>query len=241
MDNYIDIHSHILPGLDDGSKSMEETKRMLETASREGIRTIIATPHYCEGRRVPSLTIMEETIQKVRDCIVKDYPKMDIYLGCEIYYSHEIIHLLKEKQLLTMAGSKYILVEFSPVSEFKYMKSGLRELLQEGYWPVLAHVERYRNILNHIDFVQELIDMGVYIQVNAESVTGGLGRTIKRFVKKLLKYNLLHFIGTDAHGDKIRTPQISQCIRYITKKYSDSYVKELFVDNPSKIFKNEYL
>lgn len=240
MEEFIDIHCHILPGLDDGSISMEETKKMLEIAYNEGIRTIISTPHYHEGWRTTSISTMEETFKNVKDLIADFIPCMDIHLGCEIYYSHEIIKLLNEKHIPTMANSKYILIEFSPLSEYRYIKNGLQELLLEGYCPILAHVERYKNIIGQLGLVQELIDMGVYIQVNAISVTGGSGR-YKKFTKKLLKYNLLHFIGTDSHDDKVRAPVVKQCIKYISKKYSYSYVKELLIDNPIKILKNEYV
>lgn len=241
MKGYIDIHNHILPQLDDGSKSMEQTLEMLRIAYMDGIRTIIATPHYREGYYTNSVSVLEEQIAKVTKAMNSIVPDMEILLGTEIYYSHETVRLLKEKEIPTMAGSRYVLVEFSISSDFQYIKNGLQELLFEGYIPILAHAERYIYIRNDLNNIRELIETGIYFQINAMSIIGEMGRDCKKAARVLLKYNGVHFIATDSHSEFTRAPRIKKAIDYITKKYGDSYAEELLYKNPSKVVNNEYI
>lgn len=241
MKRYIDIHSHILPQLDDGSKNMDQTLEMLKTAYEEGIKTIITTPHYHEGRSVKSMETVEACLQSVRETIREILPQMNLFLGCEIYYSHDCVKLLNDKKIPTMADSRYVLVEFSPRVEYRYQKNAIQELLLEGYCPIIAHIERYEQVAKDIDIIKEYIDMGAYIQANAMSVLGGSGRSYKRILKRLLKNHCIHFIATDAHSNRTRAPRLQKCVDYITKKYGSDYAKELFIDNPNQILSNEYL
>jgi protein-tyrosine phosphatase len=170
MEGFIDIHSHILPDMDDGSDSIEETMEILKTAYSEGIRTMIATPHsYSEG----SGNIVEDIDRRLEEIRkIADRPPIEIYKGCEIYYTHEVPELLSEKKLPVLAGSRYVLVEFSPVTEYIYITNALRNIMLAGYSPIVAHVERYMAVTKEIGRIEELIDMGAYIQVNAKSITG---------------------------------------------------------------------
>jgi protein-tyrosine phosphatase len=241
MDGYIDIHSHILPQLDDGSRSMEQTMSMLKIAYSDGIRTIIATPHFREGNITTTKQMMEDCIAKVKCEMGEDIPQINILIGSEIYYSHEVVELIKEKLIPTMAGTRYVLVEFSPVAEYSYIKNGLQQFIFEGYIPILAHVERYENLTKDLNQIKDLIDMGAYIQVNAMSIIGEMGRTSKKIAKILLKYNWIHLVATDAHSDGTRAPRLKKTIEYISKKYGEAYSKELLFDNPSKILNNQYI
>lgn len=241
MGAYIDIHSHILPQVDDGSKSMKQTSSMLKIAYQEGIRTIIVTPHYQEGRDKDFYKTMKEMLEKVKHELSFFSSKMDFYLGCEIYYSHDCIKTLEEKVIPTMADSRYVLVEFSHKAEYQYIKRGLQDFLFSGYWPILAHVERYVNIIKDINRVIELVEMGAYIQINVMSVMGKAGKTYKKTVKKLLKNRLVHFVATDCHNDLARLPKIKKCANYIEKKYGKSYMEKLLIKNPNKILANEYI
>lgn len=235
------MHSHILPEIDDGSKSMEETISMLKIAYEEGIRAVVATSHYYQGRFEEPATVLGERLTSVRECIADTLPEMELYLGSEIYYSHESIHLLKQGIIPTIADSRYILVEFSPLAEYRYLKGGLQELILEGYSPILAHVERYENVIKNIDRVLELIDMGVYIQVNSMSITGEMGRGYQEITKRLLKNLCVHIVATDAHSIKTRAPRMKKCFEIVSKKYGKIYANEIFADNQIKILKNQYI
>lgn len=241
MEGFIDVHSHILPGIDDGSKTMDQTMNMLRMAYEDGIRTIIATPHAHEGRMQITISDLEESVKRVQENCIKRYPDMKLYLGCEIYYSHESIRLLNEKLIPTIAGTRYILVEFSPLAEFRYIKNALQEFLLEGYYPIIAHVERYRHITKDFNNVQEIINMGAYIQVNAMSITGEYGKEYQSAAKKLLKYDCIHLLGTDSHSDGGRSPRVRRCVDYILKKYGERYVREMLINNGNKVLSGQYI
>lgn len=241
MDGFIDIHSHILPKLDDGSESMEQTIRMLKQAYSEGIRTIIATPHAHEGRSHRTITEMEETLEQVKMEMKEAVPGMRLYLGSEIYYSHESVKKVNQKLIPTLADTKYVLVEFSPGVEYRNIKNGLQEFILEGYNPIVAHVERYYNITKNLELVDEFIEMGAYIQVNATSITGEVGKEYQGVAKKLLKNNSIHLIATDSHNDSNRSPKLKKCVELIAKKYGEDYVSELLIQNAKKLLLNQYI
>lgn len=241
MGGYIDIHSHILPCVDDGSKSLEQTKSMLKMAYEEGILTIIVTPHYYEEKGNDSLNQMEKALRDMKENVGFFSNRMTFYLGCEVYYSHESVNLLKAKEIPTMAESRYVLVEFYPMADFQYVRNGLQEFLFGGYIPILAHIERYPNIINDINQVKKLVDMGSYVQVNTMSIVGKSREKQKKEVRRLLKNNLVHFVATDAHSDGMRAPRMKKCAEYLAKKYGEAYMEKILIDNPNKILKNEYL
>ena len=238
---FIDMHSHILPEIDDGSRDMEQTINMLKIAYEEGIRTMVATSHYYQGRYEEPAEVLREKLKNVKDNIADTLPEMELLLGCEIYYSHQSTNLLKKGIIPTIADSRYILVEFSPLAEYRYLKNGLQELILEGYSPILAHVERYENVAKNMDRVMELIDMGVYIQVNSMSITGEMGRTYQEMTKRLLKNLCVHIVATDAHNIRSRSPRMKKCFDIVCKKYGKVYANELFIDNQLKIIKNQYI
>lgn len=242
MKGYFDIHCHILPGIDDGATDKREMIRMLQIAYKEGIRTMIATPHYHPRRGQADAYIVEHAWRKACSEIQKVYPDMEIYAGNEIYYRRDAGQMLRNGELLTLAGSDYVLVEFSLSSaEPEEIMDGVKELQMMGYLPIIAHVERYDSILGDVEYVEELVEAGAYIQVNAGSVIGELGGNRKRFIKKLLKNECVHFIGTDAHDAHRRTPSIKNCAAYIEKKFGEEMAEVILYDNPSMIIKNEVI
>ena len=238
MKYFIDIHCHCLPQVDDGAKSIEETLAMMKIAYEEGIRTIIATPHFKGRDRGLAPEKLEEVVEFVNALLVRENIGIKIYRGNELFYNSEVSEILREGRLSTLADSSYVLVEFYPNEDFRTIKAGLYDILSSGYVPVLAHVERYKNI-NKIQEVEELLELGVYIQVNASSILGDMGRSAKSFVKKLLKKRYVHFVASDAHSPRSRAPRLITCASYLEKKYGSEYVEELFYYNPMMIIENE--
>lgn len=230
-----DIHCHILPGVDDGAKSMEQSMEMVDIAYENGIDTIIATPHHMpEGRNVSPSGIKERVAKLQAYADEQDYD-MTILPGNEIYYHSDVAEMLDEKQICTLAGSSCVLVEFSPMDESRYIRNSLAELQNMGYDPIVAHVERYMSLLKApFEKIQELRDMGILIQVNANSVMGGFGKPTKNIVDKLLKNRLVDFIGTDAHSSGTRSPAIRGCVEYLNSKYPADYVEKLLYKNAEK-------
>lgn len=242
MIGYVDVHCHILPGIDDGAQNMDMTMQMVKKAYEEGIRIIIATPHYHPRRGKADTQVIEQMFDSVRDKIKTVYPDMELYRGNEIYYRHNTVEYLKQGKLFSMAGSDYVLVEFSlsGVEETEIIDA-IKALEMAGYLPVIAHVERYENIVGDIEAVQEFVKAGAYIQVNAGSILGDSGGSARRFAKKLIKNDLVHFVGTDAHDVRRRAPLMKKCASYITKKFGGDTAQMLLVDHPTLLIHNELI
>lgn len=241
MDSYIDIHSHILPQIDDGAENFDVSMKMLRTAYADGIRTMIVTPHYKPGHYNAHPEKICFLMEKLRQQAQKEGMKVKLYSGNEFYYHHGMFQELEKERGCTMAGSSYVLIEFGPMEQFEYIRNGLYEALAHGWRPILAHVERYSAILGKPENVEELIRLGSCVQVNAGSILGRTGMGAKQFAKKLLKERLVHFVATDTHDDEKRKPVLSDCGKYISKKYGEAYAMCLFHDNPMHIIKNEYI
>ena len=228
---YVDVHIHILPCMDDGAQNMETTLEMLRIAQSEGITHMIVTPHYRSGRYRADAERLRENLHKVKKLIKENSIFIKLYSGNEIYYRSELEDKLQNGELCTMNNTEYLLVEFSPMESFSYIRNAMDELFGMGYIPILAHVERYQCMVKNIDNVKEMKNMGCNVQVNASSVTGKNGFACKRFVHKILKQGLVDYIGTDAHNTSERKPAMRKCAKLLYKKYDDFYVDALLFGN----------
>lgn len=241
IDGYVDIHCHIVPHIDDGARSSTQALRMIDIAYKNGIRAMIATPHYEVGKYDNNIDEIQKQFSKIKDLALKKYRDFKLYLGNEIFYSYGVVNNLEEGKIFTLADSKYVLVEFSPNDKYKYISESLYELVNNGYIPVLAHAERYEEVMEDIDNVERLVDAGVYIQINAHTIAGKYGHGIRRRVMKMIKNDLVHFIGTDTHSDRHRSPDLEECIKYLNKKTDEETVVRLLSTNPQKIIAKEYI
>lgn len=239
MQGLIDIHSHILPGVDDGAKDMEMTRMMLRAAWSEGIRAIIATPHHRRGYANAPAEKLREAYQAVYLEARKVHPDFRIYLGSEVHFSHSMEEELRNGKALTMAGTGYVLTEFLPNTAYTEIEATLRRLQMSGYRPIIAHAERYDCLVKHPQLVEQLVEFGYYVQINASSVTGEHGRGLKQFTKKLLDEQLVHFLGTDAHNLESRRPAMRKCAAYIEKKYGEDYADDICWNNVIRLLQNQ--
>ena len=228
---FTDVHCHILPAIDDGSQSMEETLQMLRIAEADGIQRMIVTPHYKEGRRCANASKIKEKMDAVQELLDEEGIPIQLYPGNEIYYTSEFEDKLEEGRILSMNYSEYLLVEFSPFEDYVCIRNAMDNILSVGYIPILAHVERYQCMLKDAKHVADLLAMGCRIQVNASSVTGDYGFKAKRFVHKLLKQKQVDYIGTDAHNTEKRRPAMRKCAELLAKKYGEEYARFLLNDN----------
>lgn len=231
----IDVHSHILPGIDDGARDWEQSCEMLDIAWKQGIRTIIATPHFMPRGKNPEVSVIKEAAEKLQEYAKRKGYDMQILTGNEIYYHDEVPELLEKGRILTMADSSYVLVEFSPMDDYRYIRNSLATLQAEGYSPIIAHVERYANLCKKpFDRIQELRDMGVLIQVNASTIERKMGWKMQLLVMSMIKKKLVDLIGTDAHSSGSRSPQIEKCCSILEKKCSEKYLNKLLYRNAEK-------
>lgn len=239
MNQFVDIHCHILPGVDDGSQSPEETKAMLEKAWDEGIQIMVATPHYHKQRGKNDIDLIKKQLLLTRKLAKEVHPKMQICLGMEIYYGEDVPELLKTGKAVSIRKSRYILVEFSPGDDFQYILNAVRKLQMSGHTVIIAHIERYNCLREDISNVEYLREMGAYLQVNAGSITGSYGRSVKKFLREVLKAHLVQLVGTDAHGPEKRSPKMQEAYKEVVKRCGEEYADQIFGQNAKIVLRNE--
>ena len=232
----IDMHTHILPHVDDGAADKETTLRMLQQAYAEGTDILIATPHFRHGMDAARWDARRHAAWETTCSMAKEiHEDFQILLGAEVYMESGIRKDLEAGVPLTMPGSDAILIEFSMSANYRYIKNMVLMLLAMGYEPILAHVERYQAILK-VQHVEELSQMGVQIQANADSVLGDSGWKTKRYLNRLLKQRLIDMIGSDAHNMQHRPPGMEKCRKYLNRKLNSTYCEQLFGENARRAF-----
>jgi protein-tyrosine phosphatase len=192
----IDVHSHLIYGVDDGPPTIKESIRMVLEAERIGIKTIIATPHYRKGlfKAENAVEHYIELKSRVKDC------NIEILLGYEVYFDSIIPDVMTVKDRFTLNKSKYLLFEMP----FDIIPSNISDVIlnlhMENFIPVIAHPERNRFFVKNFQFFLEFIESGCLIQLDAASILGVYGSAVKKFTKNLIKLNLAHFVSSDAHS-----------------------------------------
>lgn len=237
---YIDIHSHILPGVDDGSRSLEQSLRMLRKAQEEGIDTMILTPHNKAEHKNVSVEGIHRRLHELKQAAGQERIAIELYPGNEIFYRDGVVELLDRGEVCTLAESRYVLVEFRPIEEFSYIRRAIYELAGNGYAPILAHVERYLCMAD-LENLRCVVGRGALVQVNAGSISGRSGLRVKHLVKKMLKERLVHFVATDAHDDEKRNAELANAAKYLYRKYGQEYADALLRDNAMRILKKEMI
>ena len=239
MNQLVDMHCHVLPGIDDGSKNMEQSLKMVKIASEQGIGTMILTPHFHPAKGSHDIGKWRETLRSLEECVKNNNIDMKFYLGAELFFTHDASEYIESGKVISMVESDYMLVEFRPETEYSYIRSAIYDIQSTGKTPIIAHIERYGCLTGKIDRVEEMSDMGALIQINASSVTGNLGFSMKQYLKKLLKKEMVDFIGTDAHSDVHRAPLMADCFKYVRKKCGEEYAFKIMRDNALKVIANQ--
>ena len=238
MEELIDIHSHLLAGVDDGAKNCEESLKILQISYKEGIRHIILTPHFHVSRKSASYAHIEMAIEELKREMVKNHIDISLYHGSELYYSHELISSLENKVASTLNGTNYILVEFNPLEEYSYIKDAFFTLVCNDYLPILAHAERYECLFQKKERIADLKRSGIRLQLNAAAILGNDGREYKKRTKYILEKEFADFIASDTHDSEKRKPCLRECADLIEKKYGREYWDLLFSENPRKLIEN---
>lgn len=232
----IDFHSHILPGIDDGSRNLEQSIAMVNEAKKVGFTKIISTSHYMENYYECNEKNREELLEQVQ----KNVNGIELCLGNEIYITNNIIELLQNGQASSINGTKYVLFEF-PLITTRPMndKEVIYRLVENGYIPIIAHPERYPFIQENPDYLFELEEMGALFQANYGSIIGMYGLKAKKTLKILLKNNLISFFGSDVHRPEQVYNKMPKIIKKLKKIISNEEFEEFTEINPEKVLKNE--
>ena len=237
----IDIHSHIMYGIDDGSKDIETSIEILKEAKKEGITDIFLTPHYIENSKYNTNNKKKnELLKKLQKQIEKENLDINLYIGNEIYINESIIEYIKNKEISSLNNSKYILVELPMGKMYQNTKHILFNLIRNGYIVILAHPERYIYLKNHDEVLDEFLSMGVLLQGNYRSLFGYYGRDAKKALKKYIKRHQISFLGSDIHeNDGYMLEKLEKKILKISK--DEVYTKNILEENARCIIKNENL
>ncbi|MCB0478764.1 MAG: CpsB/CapC family capsule biosynthesis tyrosine phosphatase [Crocinitomicaceae bacterium] len=193
-----DVHSHLIPGIDDGSRSMEDTLNMLHKFQDLGYKKVITTPHIMSDYFNNNREIIYGGLEKVREAIQKVGLQIEIEAAAEYYTDTMFQDLIGKKDLLTF-GKNYVLFELSFQYEPANVKEVIFELTSAGYQPILAHVERYPYYVNKWDKIEDYINRGVLLQLNLNSLTGGYGKDIQKMAQSLIERDLIDLVGSDCH------------------------------------------
>lgn len=237
-----DIHCHILPGVDDGSQDMEMTMDMLSIAYEEGTRDIILTPHYILEKNRYTYDDLDKRFKKLCKEVEESrkFPDLNLYLGNEILYEEGILTKLRQGDIHTMNGTRYVLVEYNIRTPYAEILHSIDELVEARYIPIIAHVERYITLEGWIKHIEELIDKGCYLQMNISSVEGGFLNENKRWCRKLLKKGYITFLGTDAHNTDSRAPYTQEYISWIKKRCGEE-TEWMLEDAAKQMIQGKYL
>lgn len=234
----VDLHCHILPGVDDGAETTEDALEMARMAAASGVTHLIATPHcnlpYSESKNYVSSFLIEQFLD-LRSRIQQAEIPLNLYLGAEVLCTPEVPRLIQTGKLLPLANSKCLLVEFFFDEGLAYMDNMLQAIAAEGTTPVVAHPERYETIQHSPYVLERWFRNGYVIQLNKGSILGRLGRGAKRTADWILDHGLAHVVASDAHSPVFRTPQMRELRQYLLDFYDPEYVEILLQTNPSRI------
>ncbi|MBU1144334.1 MAG: hypothetical protein KJ971_00570 [Firmicutes bacterium] len=221
----IDIHTHILPYIDDGSKDLESSINLIKESVNFGVTDLFLTPHYMKTRDYLSTYEQNrEVFLKLKEIVNELSIPIQLHLGNEIYYTIESIKNLRDKTVIPLGKTKMVLIEFSTIEE-EDIAEAIHNIKALGYCPIIAHAERYSYLKSLSDY--EIIKkMGGLIQINAGSVIGQSGLTIKKFIHKLIKNNLIDFVASDIHT--FRKNYLKEAYDYVQKKYGTIVAEKLF-------------
>ena len=212
---------------------MEQTKKMLEEGREVGFEKIISTSHYMERYYETDESERLKLLNQI------NLQGIELYLASEIYVTNEIVQLLKEKKASTINNSRYVLYELPMHSKNMNDKEIIYRLIENGYVPVIAHPERYAYVQEEIEYVEELAEMGALFQSNYGSIIGMYGEKAKKTLKKLLKQDLIQFLGSDVHRTEQIYPKIPKILNKLSKIVSQEKLEELTTLNPQKVLNDE--
>lgn len=237
----VDVHSHILYDLDDGSSSVDESIELIRKMADTGFTDIILTPHYIEGSSyVSENKEKREKIAVLKERLAEEKIDVNLYLGNEIFINNNIINLIKEDKIYTLNKSKYILVEFPFHNPILNLEDIIYELKYVGLIPIIAHPERYTYFQDDYREVDRLREEGVLFQGNYSSILEGYGKESKKLIKYMLKKGYIDFLGTDIHhiSKSFVLDNFDKIVKKIKKITREEYYKQI-VDNSKKILANK--
>ena len=234
----IDIHSHILPGIDDGAQTIEDSIKMAKEAVNEGIKTIIATPHHKNNQFFNTRPTIITKVNELNTILRQEDIPLTILPGQEVRIYGEVIEDYFKEEILTLHHTKYLFIEFPSSSVPRYSERLLYELQTEGIIPIIVHPERNKELQDKPELLYQFVKNGALTQVTASSIVGYFGKNIKKFSEQLIEHNLTHFIASDAHNTHNRGFKMIEAFDFINESFGSDYIY-LFKENAELLIKDK--
>lgn len=231
----IDIHCHILPNIDDGSRSIEESMQMIREAYEAGFTDIISTSHYIEESYNAPKSERQELIEMLNAKIEQEGMNIKIYNGAEAYIAPNLVELIEKEKLPTMNGTKYLLMELPMHNQILHLENIVSKVINQGITLIIAHPERYDIVQKNYKVLNELAEMGVLFQANYGSCIGQYGKEAEKTLKKLLKANRISFFGSDCHRAGSVYYQMPEILKKLEKMIGKEKLEELTTRNQQKL------
>lgn len=234
----VDIHSHILPNVDDGASSWEVAVRMCQMAAQDGITHMVASPHANDEfsyDRALHTSRLDELARRVG-------ASPQLRLGCDFHFSYENLRALeRDPQQFTISGTQYLLVELSDFSVPPWVTDKLKELLASGIKPIITHPERNMLLQRRPEQVVDWVNLGCVVQITANSLTDRWGQGASKTAHALLREQAVHIIASDSHNLESRPPVLSQASAVLEKTYGVEVARALAISNPLAVVENRKL
>ena len=233
---FADIHIHALYGSDDGARGAMDMQNIIDAAYRDGARYLCLTPHFHPGYYGENRETSEKAFSELSRYVESKYSDLHLAIGNELYYAQGGERWLQEGECRTLNGTNYVLVDFPLDVSKKTVLDAIGRLLNLGYRPILAHMERYRSLSRDTAFVLACKQSGALIQMDSMSILGDFGFAAKRFAASLLSKQLVDFVASDAHDIHKRPPSMKRAYETIVKKYGVAYANAICCENAKNMF-----
>lgn len=235
---FIDIHSHIIAEIDDGADSASDSMTMIKQACESGTRYITATPHVIWKEHQPTWQLICDECKKLNEYIKSAGIAIKVVPGAEVALTPELISDIQPGEYCLNSG-KYMLVELPMLQMPQYADSVLFGLQAKGIRPIMAHPERYPDVVRRPEIVLEWLHKGLLLQVNSKSISGLFGAEIKKCVLQLLENKVVSFVASDAHSPRGRNTKLQSAYDIVVEKCGTEYAQQIFFENPRAALKSE--
>lgn len=236
----IDMHSHILFGVDDGAKTLDDSLALIKEEIQKGVKKIILTPHLKKRHNNAGIDIIKENFMILKSAVSYEELEIELFLGCEVYLDYNYYDIIWKEPIITLADSDYILIEFSMTDIPKNIPEICYEAKLKGFMPIIAHVERYDILYDNNQLIKDILNEGAHFQINASTVINKEDRGSHKFVNYLLKNELVSFVASDVHNKDSRVFYLDEAYKKVNKICSHSYAEKIFKDNQENIITNKF-
>ena len=236
--SFIDIHCHILPGIDDGPGDIQDSIAMAKMAIEDGITHMFATPHILDGLYRNRTAVIRETCEKLKSSLPDG---LQLLYGADVRICHNLIEMIENEGIPTLNGSGYLLLEFPSLALPPRLEDIILNLRQHKIIPIITHPERHVLLARRPALLRRLRECGAMSQITAQSITGGFGREIRNGSYALIRMGLVDFVASDCHDVRMRPPKLSEAYREVVCLFGEETAMGIFSRNQEKILENIYI